>query len=153
MFHPALGNPTVRALGALYAGTFLSGAWAMVIPTIPVLATQFGVSAGAAAQIVTAFAIGKFIGTVVAGPGQRAAPGVRSGIGGPVGAVVVLDFALSFAHRWRRQFVGNRARGRGNRFSTPQSTRPGDQQFTWRVHDRRGFFSVYRRLAHRYVRL
>jgi len=67
MFHPALGNPTVRALGALYAGTFLSGAWAMVIPTIPVLATQFGVSAGAAAQIVTAFAVGKFIGTVVAG--------------------------------------------------------------------------------------
>jgi MFS family permease len=67
MSHPTLANPTVRALGALYAGTFLSGAWAMIIPTIPVLATQFDVSAGGAAQIVTAFAIGKFIGTVVAG--------------------------------------------------------------------------------------
>src|SRR5262245_34538982 len=62
-----LANPIVRGLSALYAGTFLSGAWAMIIPTIPVLAQQFGVSAGGAAQIVTAFAIGKFIGTVVAG--------------------------------------------------------------------------------------
>lgn len=62
-----LANPIVRGLGALYTGTFLSGAWAMIIPTIPVLALQFGVSAGGAAQIVTAFAIGKFIGTVVAG--------------------------------------------------------------------------------------
>jgi len=67
MFKHTFANPTVRGLSALYAGTFLSGAWAMIIPTIPVLATQFGVSAGGAAQIVTAFAIGKFIGTVVAG--------------------------------------------------------------------------------------
>jgi len=60
-------NPTVRGFSALYAGTFLSGAWAMIIPTIPVLARQFGVSAGGAAQIITAFAIGKFVGTVIAG--------------------------------------------------------------------------------------
>jgi MFS family permease len=39
----------------------------MIIPTIPVLARQFGVSAGGAAQIVTAFALGKFVGTVIAG--------------------------------------------------------------------------------------
>ena len=26
-----LANPTVRGLGALYGGTFLSGAWAMII--------------------------------------------------------------------------------------------------------------------------
>jgi MFS family permease len=39
----------------------------MIIPTIPVLARQFDVSAGGAAQIVTAFAIGKFIGTVAGG--------------------------------------------------------------------------------------
>jgi MFS family permease len=39
----------------------------MIIPTIPVLAQQFGVSAGGAAQIVTAFAIGKFVGTIIAG--------------------------------------------------------------------------------------
>ena len=60
-------NAMMRGLSALYAGTFVSGAWAMMIPTIPVLARHFGVSAGAAAQIVTAFAIGKFVGTVIAG--------------------------------------------------------------------------------------
>ena len=52
----------VRPLAALYSSTFLSGAWAMVIPTIPVIAREFDVSAGGAAQIVTAFAIGKFFG-------------------------------------------------------------------------------------------
>jgi MFS family permease len=60
-------SPTVRGLSALYAATFFSGAWAMILPTIPVLARQFDVSAGGAAQIVTAFAIGKFVGTIVAG--------------------------------------------------------------------------------------
>jgi MFS family permease len=60
-------NPTVRGLSALYTGTFFSGAWAMILPTIPVLARQFGVSAGGAAQIVTVFAVGKFVGTIVAG--------------------------------------------------------------------------------------
>jgi MFS family permease len=60
-------NPNLRGFSALYAATFFSGAWAMVLPTIPVLARQFGVSAGGAAQIVTAFAIGKFFGTIVAG--------------------------------------------------------------------------------------
>jgi DHA1 family multidrug resistance protein-like MFS transporter len=60
-------NPTVRGLSALYAGTFFSGGWAMVLPTIPVLARHFDVSAGGAAQIVTAFAAGKFAGTIIAG--------------------------------------------------------------------------------------
>ena len=60
-------NPTVRGLAALYAGTFLSGAWAIIIPTIPVLAREFGVSAGGAAQVVTAFAVGKFVGTAIGG--------------------------------------------------------------------------------------
>ena len=67
MLPSLFSNSTVRGLSALYAGTFLSGAWAMIIPTIPVLARQFDVSAGGAAQIITAFAIGKLIGTVVAG--------------------------------------------------------------------------------------
>ena len=58
-------NPTVRGLAALYTGTFLSGAWAIIIPTIPVLAREFGVSAGGAAQVVTAFALGKFVGTAI----------------------------------------------------------------------------------------
>ncbi|MPZ76059.1 MAG: MFS transporter [Deltaproteobacteria bacterium] len=58
---------TTRGLAAVYSGTFFSGAWAMIIPIIPVIALEFGVSAGAAAQIITAFAIGKFVGTVIAG--------------------------------------------------------------------------------------
>jgi DHA1 family bicyclomycin/chloramphenicol resistance-like MFS transporter len=62
-----LSNPAVRGLSAIYGATFLSGAWAMIIPTIPVLARQFEVSAGGAAQIISAFAIGKFAGTVIAG--------------------------------------------------------------------------------------
>ena len=75
---------STRALTALYAGTFFSGAWAMIIPTIPALAEEFAVSAGGAAQIVTCFAIGKFAGTVVGGivldrMGTRAAL-----IGGPL---------------------------------------------------------------------
>jgi MFS family permease len=60
-------NSGARAFATLYAGTFLSGAWAMIIPTIPVLGHEFGVSAGVAAQIVTITAIGKFFGTIVAG--------------------------------------------------------------------------------------
>jgi MFS family permease len=72
----------------LYSSTFLSAGWAMIIPTIPVLAQQFDVSAGSAAQIVTAFAIGKFVGTIVAGiildrMGTRIAL-----VGGPFAAVV-----------------------------------------------------------------
>lgn len=67
MLKLTLCNPTVRGLSALYGATFLSGGWAMILPTIPVLASHFGVSAGGAAQIVTAFAIGKFFGTILAG--------------------------------------------------------------------------------------
>ncbi len=67
MLKAMVTNPTVRGLTALYAGTFFSGAWAMIIPTIAVLARQFDVSAGGAAQIITAFTIGKFVGTVIAG--------------------------------------------------------------------------------------
>ena len=60
-------NPTMRGIGALYASTFLSGGWAMIIPTIPVLAREFRVSAGGAAQVITAFAFGKMAGTVIGG--------------------------------------------------------------------------------------
>ena len=60
-------NASVQGLGALYGGSLLSGAWTMVIPTIPVLATHFNVSPGAAAQIVTAMAVGRFTGTPISG--------------------------------------------------------------------------------------
>lgn len=67
MVKSIVSNPTVRGLSALYGATFFSGGWAMILPTIPVLASEFGVSAGGAAQVVTAFAFGKFFGTIVAG--------------------------------------------------------------------------------------
>jgi len=60
-------NPVVRGMAGFYTTTFLSAAWSMIIPTIPVLAQYFGVTAGGAAQIVTVFAIGKFVGTIVGG--------------------------------------------------------------------------------------
>jgi predicted MFS family arabinose efflux permease len=60
-------DTTLRGLGALYGGSLLSGAWTMVIPTIPVLANHFGISAGAAAQIITAMAVGRFVGTPISG--------------------------------------------------------------------------------------
>ena len=69
----------------------------MIIPTIPVLARQFGVSAGGAAQIITAFAIGKFFGTVIAGVlldrmGTRVAL-----VGGPLVASARLRCAVVWA--------------------------------------------------------
>ena len=67
MSRPLRTNPTARGFAALYGGTLLSGGWSMIIPTIPVLALHFGVSSGAAAQVVTATAIGKFVGTIIAG--------------------------------------------------------------------------------------
>ena len=89
---------SARPLAALYSATFLSGAWAMVIPTIPVIAREFDVSAGGAAQIVTAFAIGKFIGTVIGGIALDRM-GTRVGlIAGPLVASVA-SFAAVIAPR------------------------------------------------------
>jgi MFS family permease len=59
-------NTVVRGMAGFYTTTFLS-AWSMIIPTIPVLAQYFSITAGGAAQIVTVFAIGKFIGTIIGG--------------------------------------------------------------------------------------
>ena len=67
MFEALRSTTTLRGLGALYGGSLLSGAWTMVIPTIPVLAKHFEVSPGAAAQIVTAMAMGRFTGTPISG--------------------------------------------------------------------------------------
>jgi len=67
MFDALRSNTTARGLGALYGGSLLSGAWTMVIPTIPVLARHFEVSPGVAAQIVTAMAMGRFTGTPISG--------------------------------------------------------------------------------------
>jgi MFS family permease len=60
-------NTTARGLLPVYSSTLLSGGWAMIIPTIPVLSRDFGVSAGVAVQVVTAFAVGRFFGTAAGG--------------------------------------------------------------------------------------
>lgn len=61
-------NPTVRGLINLYIPALLAGlGWGMIIPTIPVLSVYYGVSVGAAAQTVTAFAMGRFVGTAMSG--------------------------------------------------------------------------------------
>lgn len=61
-------SPAVRGLFSLYTIALLSGlGWGMILPTIPVLTTAFGISVGAAAQTVTAYAFGRFVGTPLSG--------------------------------------------------------------------------------------
>ncbi len=63
-----LRSPTARGLANLYAGTLISGAgWAMVLPVTPVLVEYFDVTPGTAAQVVTAYALGRFSGMPAAG--------------------------------------------------------------------------------------
>lgn len=105
MLNSRRANPAGRGLAALYAATFLAGGWAMIIPTIPVLAAQFDVSAGGAAQIVTAFALGKFVGTAVSGVildrmGTRLAL-----VGGPLLASVASLIAAGAPWLWLILFL------------------------------------------------
>ena len=58
---------TARGLVTLYASTLLAGMWSMIVPALPVLAKSFGISAGTAAQIITALALGRFAGLPVSG--------------------------------------------------------------------------------------
>jgi len=60
-------NPTARGLVTLYTSTLLAGMWSMIVPTVPVLAESFGISAGTAAQIITALALGRFAGLPISG--------------------------------------------------------------------------------------
>ena len=60
-------SPTARGLVTLYTSTLLAGMWSMIVPTVPVLAESFGISAGTAAQIITALALGRFAGLPVSG--------------------------------------------------------------------------------------
>jgi len=58
---------TARALATLYASTVMAGSWAMIVPAIPVLSTAFQISAGTAAQIITALSLGRFAGMPLSG--------------------------------------------------------------------------------------
>jgi MFS family permease len=88
-------NPTARTLAVLYSSTFLAGMWSMIIPTVPLLTARFGISPGVAAQIVTALAVGRFLGMPLSGMvldrlGTRAAL-----IAGPaLGGAAALSAAL-----------------------------------------------------------
>jgi MFS family permease len=60
-------SPAARGLVTLYTSTLLAGMWSMIVPAVPVLAESFGISAGTAAQIITALALGRFAGLPVSG--------------------------------------------------------------------------------------
>jgi MFS family permease len=60
-------SPTARGLVILYTSTLLAGMWAMIVPAVPVLAKSFGISAGTAAQTITALALGRFAGLPISG--------------------------------------------------------------------------------------
>jgi MFS family permease len=60
-------GPTGRGLVTLYTSTLLAGMWAMIVPAVPVLAASFEISAGTAAQVITALAVGRFAGLPVSG--------------------------------------------------------------------------------------
>src|SRR5437867_3768251 len=60
-------SPLARGLITLYTSTLLAGMWSMIVPAIPVLAKSFGVSAGTGAQVVTALAVGRFVGMPISG--------------------------------------------------------------------------------------
>jgi MFS family permease len=66
-FRPWKLNHTARGLFKLYSSTMMAGMWAMILPAIPVLSTSYNISAGAAAQIVTAVSVGRFIGMPISG--------------------------------------------------------------------------------------
>ncbi len=61
-------SSTTRRLAAIYGSSLmLSFGHGMYIPAIPALASAFDVSIGAAAQVVTAHALGRLVGTPVGG--------------------------------------------------------------------------------------
>ena len=93
MFKALRSDTSARGLAALYGGSLLSGAWTMLIPTIPVLAKHFSISAGAAAQLVTAMAVGRFVGTPISGV-LLDRMGVRSVL---IGGAMVVAMAALFA--------------------------------------------------------
>jgi MFS family permease len=88
-------NSAARGLVILYSSTLLAGMWAMILPTVPVLATSFEISPGMAAQAVTALAIGRFVGLPISGAildrlGTRTAL-----IAGPAAACIAAMLAAS----------------------------------------------------------
>lgn len=67
LYESLIRNPAARSLAVLYGSTFLAGMWSMIIPVIPLLTREFDISPGTAAQIVTALAVGRFVGMPLSG--------------------------------------------------------------------------------------
>jgi MFS family permease len=68
----------------------------MILPTIPGLAREFGVSAGGAAQVITAFAFGKMAGTVIGGV-LLDRKGTRFGLVGAAAVAAAASLGAVFA--------------------------------------------------------
>src|SRR5919109_3498467 len=109
---PSRLNPTARGLITLYSSTLLAGMWAMLVPTVPVLASSFGVSAGSAAQTITALAVGRFAGlpvsgvvldrlgtrsALIAGPALGCAAGLLAASMPWFGSILALVFSMGVA--------------------------------------------------------
>jgi MFS family permease len=93
-------SPAARGLITLYTSSLLAGMWSMIVPVLPVLARSFDISAGVAAQTMTALAIGRFVGMPVSGVvldrlGTRAALTVGPAIA--CGAALLAGFAPWFS--------------------------------------------------------
>ncbi len=67
MTYPLSLNSTVRGLITLYASTVMAGMWTMIVPMIPVLASNFAITPGIAAQLITALSVGRFAGMPISG--------------------------------------------------------------------------------------
>ena len=99
---PFLGPRVLRNFVLLYGSTLFSGlGWGMVLPTIPVLAASFDISLGAAAQTVTAWAAGRFVGTPVSGVMlDRTGPGVMMVAGAAVTSAAAIAAFASPGFAW-----------------------------------------------------
>src|SRR5919108_2075879 len=105
-------NPMARGLVTLYTSTFFAGLWSMIVPAIPVLTKSFGISAGTAAQTITALAVGRFVGlplsgtvldrwgtrsALIAGPGLGCIAGLLAATAPWFGLILVLIFLMGVA--------------------------------------------------------
>ena len=157
-------TPSARGLLTLYTSALLAGMWSMIVPAVPVIATSFGVSPGTAAQMITALALGRFIGMPISGTvldrlGTRAALTT-----GPVLAcsaalltgvtpVVRSDLGLGVHDRHRREHLGHRPRSRRHRSRASGSTRPDPERLSRHQQSRPRLRTFAGRLAHRERRL
>ena len=119
MLLPFTFNAMARGLITLYASTLMAGMWAMVVPTIPVLAKTFAITPGTAAQLITALAVGRFAGMPISGFVLDRFGARTALIAGPLIACAAallaslmpwfsLDFNSGIFHRHRRQYLGDR---------------------------------------------